>query len=107
MAFEQRLGQWLAGHSATPHADALPQLRAELETFRSQAQALDDTGALAKLAQAEASIATWEQAAPALAAAEALVDEAERLAADTGIDNAQLPLRWQALELAVRTPDLT
>ena len=106
-AFEQKLAQWLAGHSATPHADALPQLRAELEALRAQAQELNDTGALAKLAQAEASIAAWEQAAPALAAAEALVEEAERLAADTGIDNAQLPLRWQALDLAVRTPDLT
>jgi hypothetical protein len=106
-AFEQRLGEWLAGHSATPHADALPQLRMELEALRAQAQDLNDTGALAKLAQAEQSIAQWEQAAPALAAAEALVDEAERLAADTGIDNAQLPLRWQGLDLAVRTPDLT
>ena len=106
-AFEQKLAQWLAGHSATPHADALPQLRAELEALRAQAQELNDTGALAKLSQAEASIAAWEQAAPALAAAEALVEEAERLAADTGIDNAQLPLRWQALDLAVRTPDLT
>ncbi len=106
-AFEQKLAEWLAGHSATPHADALPQLRTELEALRAQAQELDSTGALAKLAQAEQSIAQWEKAAPALAAAEALVDEAERLAADTGIDNAQLPLRWQALDLAVRTPDLT
>ena len=106
-AFEHRLAEWLAGHSATPHADTLPQLRAELEALRAEAKALEDGGALAKLAQAEASIALWEQAAPALAAAEALVEEAERLAADTGIDNAQLPLRWQALDLAVRTPDLT
>ncbi|MBK9244756.1 MAG: DUF349 domain-containing protein [Burkholderiales bacterium] len=105
--FSRRLAEWLAGHSATPHADALPQLRLELESLRTRAQALADAGALARLAQAEASIAQWEQAAPALAAAESLVEEAERLAADTGIDNAQLPLRWQALELAVRTPDLT
>jgi len=82
-------------------------LRTELEALRAQAQELSDAGALAKLAQAEQSIAQWEQAAPALAAAEALVTEAEQLAADTGIDNAQLPLRWQALDLAVRTPDLT
>jgi hypothetical protein len=105
--FSRRLAEWRAGHSATPHADALPQLRLELESLRTRAQALADAGALARLAQAEASIAQWEQAAPALAAAESLVEEAERLAADTGIDNAQLPLRWQALELAVRTPDLT
>ena len=105
--FSRRLAEWLAGHSSTPHADALPQLRGELESLRAQAQALDDAGALARLAQAEASIAQWEQAAPALAAAESLVEEAERLAADTGIDNAQLPLRWQSLDLSVRTPDLT
>lgn len=105
--FSQRLADWLAGHSATPHADALPQLRAELESLRAEAQALGNAGALAKLAQAEASIAQWEQAAPALAAAESLVEEAERLAADTGIDNAQLPLRWQQIDLAARTPDLT
>jgi hypothetical protein len=46
-------GEWLAGHSATPHADALPQLRAELEALRTQAQELNDAGALARLAQAE------------------------------------------------------
>ena len=107
VAFEQRLGEWLAGHSATPAAEALPQLRTELEALRAQAQALNEAGALAKLARAEQSIAQWEQAAPALAAAEALVTEAEQLAADTAIDNAQLPLRWQDLDLAVRTPDLT
>jgi DNA repair protein SbcC/Rad50 len=107
LAFDKRLGEWLAGHAATPAAEALPQLRTELEALRAQAQELSDAAALAKLAQAEQSIAQWERAAPALAAAEALVTEAEQLAADTGIDNAQLPLRWQALDLAVRTPDLT
>ncbi len=106
-AFKQRVAEWLAAHAATPPAEALPQLRAELEALQGEAQQLGDSGALAKLAQAEQSIAQWEQAAPALAAAEVLVDEAERLAADTGIDNAQLPMRWQALDLAVRTPDLT
>ena len=33
--------------------------------------------------------------------------EAERLAADTSIDNAELPARWQALNRATRTPELT
>jgi hypothetical protein len=106
-AFAQKLHDWLASHTATPDAAALPQLRAELEALRAEAQGLQIQGALDRLATAEQAIARWEQAAPALAAAEALVDEAERLAADTGIDNAQLPLRWQALDLAVRTPDLT
>ena len=53
------------------------------------------------------SSAQWEQAAPALAAAEALVVEAEQLATGTPIDDAQLPARWQALDLAARTPALT
>ena len=43
----------------------------------------------------------------ALASAEALVVEAERLAADTSVDNAQLPERWQALDRSIRTPALT
>ncbi len=106
-AFAQKLHAWLAAHTATPDAAALPQLRAELEALRAEAQGLQIPGALERLATAEQAIARWEQAAPALAAAEALVEEAERLAADTGIDNAQLPQRWQALDLAVRTPDLT
>jgi len=36
-----------------------------------------------------------------------LVVEAEQLAADTSIDNAKLPERWQALDRAIRTPALT
>lgn len=106
-AFAQKLHDWLAANAATPDAAALPQLRAELESLRAEAQSLQIPGALERLATAEQAIARWEQAAPELAAAEALVAEAEQLAADTGIDNAQLPLRWQALDLAVRTPDLT
>jgi hypothetical protein len=106
-AFEQRLGDWLRAHVATPAAEALPQLHAELDALRREAQELGDAGALVRLAQAEKSIAQWEEAAPLLATAQSLVAEAEQLAADTGIDNAQLPLRWQALDLAVRTPELT
>ncbi len=33
--------------------------------------------------------------------------EAERLAADTSVDNAQLPERWQALDRGIRTPALS
>ncbi len=105
--FDQRLADWLAGLVTTPAPEALPQLRAELQAWRARAEELHDAAAVAKLAQAEKSLAHWEQAAPALATAQSLVAEAERLAADTGIDNAQLPLRWQALELAVRTPELS
>jgi hypothetical protein len=106
-AFDQALVDWLASHAGTPAAEALPKLHEELNALRAQARELDDQAALAKLAAAERSITQWEQAAPALATAQSLVAEAEQLAADTGIDNAQLPLRWQALDLAVRTPELT
>lgn len=105
--FEQRLGEWLAALQATPAAERLSALRDELLALREQAQEHDDAPALARLQQAERQIAHWEQLLPALAAAEALVIEAEQLAAGTPIDNAQLPARWQALELSVRTPDLT
>ncbi len=60
-----------------------------------------------RLAQAGTRIEGWEQELKALAGAEALVVEAERLAADTSVDNAQLPERWQALDRAIRTPALT
>ncbi len=105
--FDHRLAEWLAGLVATPAPEALPVLRAELEAWRARAQELNDAGALEKLARAGHSLAQWEEAAPALANAQSLVAEAEQLAADTGIDNAQLPLRWQAIDLAVRTPELT
>ena len=42
-----------------------------------------------------------------LAGAEALVVEAEQLAAGTSIDDAKLPERWQALDRRIRTPALT
>lgn len=104
---EQRLAEWLAALQATPAAEQLPLLRTDLEALRAQAQTLADPAALARLQQADEQIARWEALLPALAAAEALVAEAEQLAAGTPIDNAQLPERWQALDLAVRTPDLT
>jgi len=105
--FDHRLAEWLASMVATPAPEALPQLRAELEAWRARAMELNDAGALDRLARAGQSLAQWELAAPALATAQSLVAEAEQLAADTGIDHAQLPLRWQAIDLAVRTPELT
>ena len=56
---------------------------------------------------AEQRIAKWDGERQAQADAEALVIEAERLAAATSIDNANLPQRWQALDRAIRTPALT
>lgn len=105
--FEQRLAAWLATLQATQPADALPALRAAWNALRAEAVAGDDAPALARLEQAGQQITQWEQAAPALAAAEALVLEAEQLATGTPIDDAQLPARWQAIELAARTPALT
>jgi hypothetical protein len=106
-AFQQRLADWLAGLQSAPATSALPALRAELAALREQAERLEDDNALAQLQDAEQRLAQWEQAAPALASAEALVAEAEQLAAGTPIDDAQLPRRWAALDLAVRTPELT
>jgi exonuclease SbcC len=102
--FEQRVDAWLASLDPAPATSALPALREALNTLR--ADAPNDARALARLDQAEQQIALWEQAAPALAAAEALVEEAEQLAAGTSIDDAQLPARWQMLDPAARTPAL-
>ena len=104
--FEQRLGEWLAALQPPP-ATALPELREQLVALRAEAAGDRDSRALARLELAERQLAQWEQAAPALAAAEALVVEAEQLATGTPIDDAQLPARWQALDLAARTPALT
>lgn len=106
-AFQRRLAEWLAGLQSLPATSALPALREQLAALREQAQQLEDDAALAQLEEAGRRIAQWEQAAPALASAEALVAEAEQLAAGTPIDDAQLPRRWAALDLAVRTPELT
>jgi hypothetical protein len=104
--FEQRLNSWLASLQAPQAATGLAVLRDQLTTLRTEAGS-DDAQALVRLDQAELKIRQWEEAAPALAAAEALVVEAEQLATGTPIDDAQLPARWQALDLAVRTPALT
>jgi hypothetical protein len=104
--FEQRLSDWLAALQPAPAA-SLSRLREELNALRSEASRDNDAPALTRLEQAERQLQQWEQAAPALAAAEALVVEAEQLAMGTPIDDAQLPARWQTLDLAARTPALT
>ncbi|OGA96782.1 MAG: hypothetical protein A3G27_06970, partial [Betaproteobacteria bacterium RIFCSPLOWO2_12_FULL_66_14] len=107
--FERRLLESMAalGSAAPATADALARLREELAALREEAQQRSDGAALARLEQAEQRIALWEQERQALAGAEALVVEAEQLAAGTSIDHAELPSRWQALDRAIRTPDLT
>ena len=107
MQFEQRLSHWLAALKPPAETAELPVLRNELTALRGEAVAGNDAPALARLERAEQQIAEWERVAPVLAAAETLVVEAEQLAIGTPIDDAQLPARWQALDLAARTPALT
>ena len=105
--FEQRLAHWLQALEASASTGGLPALRGELAALRSEAERAGEGLAMTRLEQAEQQIARWEQAAPALAAAEALVAEAEQLAAGTTIDDAQLRARWQALDAAGRAPALS
>ncbi len=105
--FERHVAEWV-GALATPDGpEALEGLRAQLAAMRDEARQLGDDAATARLDQAGARIDAWARDLQALAGAEALVVEAERLAADTSVDNAQLPERWQALDRAIRTPALS
>jgi len=105
--FERRLCEWIATLAPPAAPDALAGLRTELAALREEAQGRGDGAALSQLDEAEQRIARWEHEHLALAGAEALVIEAEQLAAGTTIDHAQLPARWQALDPAIRTPELT
>jgi len=109
LQFERRLGAWTEalGSAASAAPDDLAAMRAELVALRDEARGRSDSAALERLDQAERRIARWEHEVEALAGTLALVLEAERLAADTSIDHAELPARWQALPRAIRTPDLT
>ncbi len=106
---ERRLRDWLAALGSPPPEtpEALSALRTSLDGLREEASARGDNAGLAHLEAAGLRIAQWEHERAALAGAEALVLEAERLAADTSIDNADLPARWQALNRATRTAELT
>ena len=107
--YERRLRDWLAALGAPPPEtpEALVAVRTSLDTLREDANARGDNAGLAHLEAAGLRIVQWEHDRVALADAEALVLEGERLAADTSIDNADLPARWQVLNRATRTPDLT
>jgi len=107
LRFERGLREWIEALEAPAAADGYDALAIALAAWREQARQRDDAAALAELDQAEQRIARWQQEREALAAAEALVVEAEQLAAATSIDNAKLPERWQALDRAMRTPALT
>lgn len=107
--FERRLGAWIEtlGAAAPAAPEALDAMRGELAALRDEARGRSDAAALAELDQAESRIARWEAELQALAGALALVLEAERLAAGTSIDHAELPARWQGLSRTIRTPELT
>ena len=107
--FERRLKEWITAlESAHPvEPDAFAALRAGLAGLREEAQGRGDGAALAMLDQAEQRIVLREEEGKAHADALALVIEAERLAAGTSIDHAELPARWQALSRTIRTADLT
>ena len=104
--FEHRLSEWLGKTDPPEAADALAGLRGELAALREEGQKYGDA-ARSRLEVAERRIDQWARELQALAGAEALVVEAEQLAAGTSIDNAKLPERWQALDLHIRTPALT
>jgi len=105
--FESSLREWIAALSTRAETDALADLRTELAALRQEALQYNDAAALIELEDAEARIAQWEQDRQALAGAEALVIEAEKMVADTTIDPGTLPERWALLDRAIRTPALT
>jgi exonuclease SbcC len=103
--FEQGLAAWLANTEPPASTDALAERLHALAALREEART--DAGARARLEEAESRIERWTQELNAHAAAEALVVEAETLAAGTSIDDAKLPERWEALDRQTRTPALT
>ena len=108
LLFERKLNAWIASLGSAPAApDTLDAMRAELAALRDEARGRGDDAALVRLDQAESRIARWDEELQALAGTLALVVEAEQLAAGTSIDHAELPARWQALNRAIRTPELT
>ena len=105
--FERSVREWLTALGPPATTEALAALRTELAPLRAEAQVYGDDSAVSRLDEAEGRILLWEQEMQAVASAEALVVEAEQLAAGTSIDHAKLPDRWQALDRAIRTPALT
>jgi hypothetical protein len=97
--FESSLREWLAKSDAPVTSDALAGLLEEFAALRESAAMLADPSAISRLHEAEQRIERWTQDLNALAGAEALVIEAEQLAAGTSIDNAKLRnagKRWSA-----------
>ena len=107
MQFEHRLSESLGRADPPALSGELDVLRSEVVALRAEGQKYDDASALARLDEAEQRIERWAREFQARAGAEALVIEAEQLAAGTSIDDAKLPERWLALDRSIRTPALT
>jgi DNA repair protein SbcC/Rad50 len=107
MRFDRDMNEWLAEADSPATADELSARLTQLMGLREQGEKFADASALAKLEEADQRVERWTEELHAIASAEALVVEAELLAAGTGIDSAKLPERWQALDLSIRTPGLT
>lgn len=105
--FERSLNDWLAKLGPPADRDQLDRMRNELADLKTQAATRDNAPALTRIGEAEERLAGFESELTTRAGVEALVLEAERLAADTTVDDAQLPLRWQAIDRKLRTPELT
>jgi len=105
--FDRRLREWIDALQPPTDADGFELKRGELAALRDIAKSHEDANALSMLDEAEARLAGWARDRDAAAGAEALVVEAEKLAADTSIDNGGLPERWSALDRSMRTPALT
>ncbi|MGZ8203656.1 MAG: DUF349 domain-containing protein, partial [Burkholderiales bacterium] len=106
LQFEHRLSEWLGRADPPATSGELDVLRSEVTALRAEGQKYGDTSSF-KLDEAQQRIERWAHELHALAGAEALVVEAEQLAAGTSIDDAKLPDRWQALDRSIRTPVLT
>ncbi|HQR10642.1 MAG TPA: DUF349 domain-containing protein [Casimicrobiaceae bacterium] len=106
LRFGHRLDEWLQRADSPATSDALSNALHELAALRDEARKYPETSVAVRLEQAELRIEQWTQELQALAGAEALVVEAEQLAAGTSIDNAKLPERWLALDQHTRTPAL-
>src|SRR5262249_5568254 len=96
--FEHTLNQWLLREGPPATADAWASVLSELAALREDGRKYADALVLSRLGEANQRIERWVQELQVFAEAEALVIEAEQLAAGTSIDDAQLPQRWKALD---------
>jgi hypothetical protein len=104
---QRRLRDWLVALESPPEFESLATLRATGAALRDETAGIADATLQAELERGAERLAEWERQHEAQAGAEALVVEAEQLAAGTSIDDAKLPERWQTLDRAIRTPALT